>query len=158
MSKYKLSLDTVLSHVNRKDRNFFSKLSTEEKKAFAGVVMMRFISSAPSPYADYNLVAVNEIANQHFYEMWEHPELQYLMLTASVSGDPMRHSWIPNAKKSAGNAILADFISHFWPGTNRLEREIVLSNFDQKSFDEFVDGSGVEQEEAKKLKKSFKAR
>ena len=156
MSKYKLNLDSVLSNIDVKDRTYFDGLTAEEKKSFAGIVMLRFMSSASGAYADFSLIAANEV-NAHFHEMYEQPDLQYLLLTAAASGDRIKHQWIAGAKKP-GAAILTTFISRFWPEANRMERELVLSKFDQKSFAEFVDGCGVDQEEAKKLKQSFNAR
>lgn len=82
MSKYKLDLNTVLSRIDTKDRKWFASLSAEERKSFAGIVMLRYMSSGAGAYGDYCLLASNE-ANKHFHEMWEHPELQYLLLTAT---------------------------------------------------------------------------
>ena len=157
MSKYKLDLATVLNAIDRKDRKFFANLSAEEKKAFGAIVMMRFTSSAVRGMEDFALIATNEVANKHFFELYEHPELQYLLLTAASSGRNTRHPWIAGAKQPGG-VLLANFISRFWPEANRMEREAILNQFDQKSFAVFVDGSGVDKEEAKKIKQSFKAR
>lgn len=157
MSKYKVDLNTILKKIDSKDRKYYQSLSSEEKKSVSAIVLMRFISSSNKPYSDYSLIAVNDMANKHFYEMKDHPELQYLLLTAASSGLPTRHNWIAGSKKN-NIEPLYNLISKFWPQSNRMEKDIILSKFDANSFSDFVDGCGIDQEEAKKVKKLFKSR
>ena len=157
MPKHKIDLSELLTSIDLKKRDYYSKLSDEEKKSFSGIVMLRFMSSSTND-ADYSLIMTNEVANPYFYEMWEHPELQYLLLTASSSGKKRMHKWIANTK-SLNSELLYKFIENFWgSGISDIERNIILNSFTESDFNEFVDGSGTGAEEAKKIKQQYKNR
>ncbi len=158
MTKYKLDLFKVLlPTMDRHKLDAYRDFTAEEKKGFAGVVALRGLSNASEPYGDWYLIATNQIANDHFFDIADHPELQYKLLASCGMGSPVRHEWVGGAKKGSLSA-LRDYISRFWPHANTMEIDIILSKFTQESFSEFVDGSGVDTEEAKKLKDSFKNR
>lgn len=158
MSKYKLDMfNVLLPALDRHDLDAYQAFEPEEKKGFAGVVAMRYLSDAPGQFADWYLMGVNQIANEHFFDISDHAELQYKLLASCGVGRSVRHGWIAATKKGS-DAALRDFISRFWTEANTMEIETILSRFDKKTFGEFVDGTGVEAEEAKKLKKSFSTR
>ena len=158
MSKHKLDMfKDVLPNLDKHNLDYYSTLDEDEKKGFLGVVAMRWMSCAPGTYADWYLISTNERANVHFFEMHKHPELQWKMLASNGHGSGLRHQWIGNAKKPS-NAALADFIMRFWPQANKMEVETILRQFTKASFNDFVDGSGIDTNEAKRIKDSFKAR
>jgi hypothetical protein len=158
MSKYKLDLfKTLLPALDKHDLDAYANWTPEERKGFSGVLAMRALSDAPGDYGDWYLMAVNQISNQRFFDLSAHPELQYKLLASCGVGHRVNHSWI-GASKKGSDAALRDFISRFWPRADSLEIDIVLSRFDKKTFGEFVDGSGVDDDESKKLKKTFSDR
>ncbi len=157
MSKYKIDLGEVLSSIDLKKRDYYASLSEEERKSFSGIVMLRFLSNSSSD-ADYSLLMTNEVANPYFYEMWEHPELQYLLLTAAASGKKKQHKWIANTKGKNLEQLWL-FVEKFWgSGLSGIERDIILNSFSGSEFNEFVDGSGINAEDAKKIKQLYKNR
>lgn len=158
MPKHKLDLfRELLPALDRHDLDYYSGLDSDQKKGFAGVVAMRAMSQARGPMADWYLVATNERANVHFFEMYEHPELQYKLLASNGTGRRTSHEWIGGAKK-VSEAALHDFILRYWPYANSMEVETILRQFDKKSFSDFVDGTGLDNDDAKRIKKSFEAR
>lgn len=158
MSKHKLDMfQDLLPNLDRHNLDFYSELDEEQQKGFTGIVAMRFMSSAAGDIADWYLIATNERANPYFYEMHQHPELQYKIMASNGLGKKAYHSWIGNAKNPS-NAALYDFILRYWPQVNSMEVEIILGQFDKVSFSEFVDGTGIEVNEAKRIKKSFETR
>lgn len=148
--------NTVLPNMDRHNHDLYTNLPPDEKKEFQGVVAMRFLSSAPEPYADWYLMAVNHYANMHFYDLYQHPDLQYRLLASCGMGEKVRHPWIGNAKNPSVVA-LRDFISRYWPQTNKMEADVILSKFDNDTFSDFVDGTGLDKDDAKRIKQSFKA-
>lgn len=147
----------VLPNLDKHNLDHYSTLDEDQKKAFFGVVAMRWMSCASGAYADWYLVATNERANVHFFEMHKHPELQWKLLASNGHGSAVRHQWVGNAKKPS-NATLTDFIMRFWSQANKMEVETILRQFTKASFNDFVDGSGIDSNEAKRIKDSFKAR
>lgn len=158
MSKHKLDMfKDVLPNLDRHNLDYYAGLDEDQKKGFAGIVAMRWMSCAPGTYADWYLIATNERANMHFYEMHKHPELQWKLLASNGHGGSVRHQWIGNAKKPS-NAALSDFIMRYWPEANTMEVETVLRQFTKESFADFVDGTGIDADEGKRIKKSFNDR
>ncbi len=147
----------VLPNLDRHNLDYFSTLDEDEQKSFGGIVAMRFMSCAAGDFADWYLISTNQRANPHFYEMYRHPELQWKLLASNGHGAPVRHSWIGNVKKP-NTALLSGFIMRYWPQANTMEVETILRQFTAESFSDFVDGTGVDKEEAKRVKDSFKAR
>jgi hypothetical protein len=148
----------VLPNLDRHNLDFFSTLDEDQQKGFFGVVAMRWMSCAKGEFADWYLAATNQRANPRFFEMYRHPELQWKLLASNGHGAQVRHEWVPNQAKSASSAALNAFISRYWPQANTMEIETILRQFSRESFSEFVDGTGVDKEEAKRVKDSFKAR
>jgi hypothetical protein len=158
LSKHKLDLwKEVLPQMDRHNLDYYAGLDEDEKKSFAGIVAMRAMSQATGPNADWYLIATNERANPHFYDIYEHPELQYKLLASNGAGNKANHAWIAGTKKSS-DAALRDFILRYWPHANSMEVETVLRQFDKASFSDFVDGTGTDVDDAKRIKKSFDAR
>jgi hypothetical protein len=158
LSKHKLDMfKDVLPNLDRHNLDHFETFDDDQKKGFAAVVAMRWMSCAPGHFADWYLIATNERANMHFYEMHKHPELQWKLLASNGTGQAARHQWIGNAKKPS-TAALTDYIMQYWPHANTMEVETVLRQFTKESFSDFVDGTGIDAEEGKRLKKSFDAR
>lgn len=158
MSKHKLDMfKQVLPNLDKHNLDYFNTLDEDEQKGFAGVVAMRWMSCAPGTYGDWYLISTNQRANPRFYEMHKHPELQWKLLASNGHGGTVRHQWIGNAKRPS-DAALSEFIMRFWPRANTMEVETILRQFDKESFSYFVDGTGVDSDEAKRIKKSFEAR
>jgi hypothetical protein len=158
LSKHKLDMfKEVLPNLDQHNLDYYSTLDDDQKKSFAAVVALRFMSCAPGKYADWYLIATNERANVHLHDIHRHPELQWKLLASNGHGGVVRHQWVGNAKKP-GDAILYDFILRYWPQANNMEVETILGQFSPETFADFVDGTGIENEEAKRLKKSFEAR
>ena len=156
--KHKLDMfKEVLPNLDCHKTEYYSTLSDDQKKGFAGVVAMRFMSSASGDFADWYLVATNQRANVHFHEMHKHPELQWKLLASNGHGRRVSHSWIGQSRNTS-SALLHDFIVQYWPQVNTLEVDTILGQFTQQEFYDFVDGTGAEKDDAKKIKNSFDAR
>lgn len=100
----KLDLKRVLAAVDRKDRDFYDKLTPEEQKTFHGLVPMRFTSSVQgnADLQAYYLISTNKHANKRLFEIsTKHRKLQWLVLTTISPGMGVHyHPWIKLERKS----------------------------------------------------------
>jgi hypothetical protein len=55
-------------------------------------------------YGDWYVMAVNQRANVRFFEMYEHPELQWKLLAANGIGQTARHNWVKGPAAEHGQA------------------------------------------------------
>ena len=158
MTKHKLDMfKQVLPNLDMHNLDYYSTLDEDEQKGFAGVVAMRFMSCATGDFADWYLLATNLRANPYFYEMHRHPELQWKLLASNGHGRRVRHEWVSNAK-TPNDAALKGFILRYWPQANTMEVETILRQFNKETFTDFVDGTGIDTNEAKRIKESFNRR
>ncbi len=146
--------ETILPAIDRHDLEYYTELSPEDKKGFASPVAMRFASAVESNMRDWYLIAVNERSNLHHYDLYQHPDLQFRLLASCGMGRMERHVWI--AAGGSKEKARANFILRYWPEANDLEISIILQHFQEgDNLDSFLQGSGLQVDEVKKIKKLF---
>ena len=64
--KPQIPLKDIMAAIDKKDRNFYNKLSDEGKKAFSAWMMMRYCSSVQGKNAADYIFMTNECVNYHF--------------------------------------------------------------------------------------------
>ncbi|MFA5489228.1 MAG: hypothetical protein WC284_08420 [Candidimonas sp.] len=114
--KYKLEIKDVLESIDRRDKNFYSNLSDEDKKGFVPFTALRFCSSVSGSkdITDYHLLATNEI-NKHFFELTSHPDLQWKLLTVVGLGTKQYHNWIGPMKRSKTSSMISELVRQIYP-------------------------------------------
>ena len=93
----KLSIQNEMMCFDRKDRDFYSSLTDEERKKFSNFLMIRWGSSiqGSAELQHYYLQSSNHYVNKHFFAINRHPKLQWLCATAVSPGlGTQRHQWI----------------------------------------------------------------
>jgi len=95
------NLFEALSALDRKDYDYYDRLTDEQKKKFTPYMMIQWMSSvkANEGIGRYYVMSTNEYANKYFLNEYihKHPKLQWLMLCASSPGlGKQFHQWIPN--------------------------------------------------------------
>jgi len=158
--EFKLDVFELLSALDRRDFKFYESLSNEQKKAFAGIVAMRWMSVVSDKNQDlceYHIQMINEAANRHFWnsEMQKHPGLQYLLLAVSGIGQKQRHQWIKGPTKKNKNKTMK-LLSEYYPTANVEELQMF---FDMNDVDDIINIAkmlGRQDEQIKELKKELK--
>jgi hypothetical protein len=101
--KQDFDLFEAISAIDRKDYDWYSKLSEEQKKKFVPYMMLHWISAVKgkAELQQYYLQSVDHHANKYYFNenIQKHPELQWLMLCAASPGiGKQYHQWIPHLK------------------------------------------------------------
>lgn len=154
---YKLDLASVLQAIDRRDLSFYSGLSDEEKKAYAPLVLMRYMSSLTdqnrnSPYA---ILATNDLVNIGFWNLSKHPELQHMLLCLAGLGGKQYRPWLP-IKRSRKTNKIDSWLFERMPNLNEDELLIFKSNFGIKEWTDFVKSTGASDAEVKELVDAWK--
>lgn len=103
----RLSIQNEMSCFDRKDRDFYSSLTDEERKKFSNYLMIRWGStvSGSRDLQEFYVIATNQRLNRHFFAVNQHPKLQWLMATSVSPGmGTQRHQWIAPKKKDSSTA------------------------------------------------------
>lgn len=157
--KYGLDVFRLLEALDKRDFNFYKNLSDDEKKSFAGIVAMRWMSSVTGPksFQEYHIIAVNEVANKHFWNsaLANHPELQYLLLARAGTGQKMRHEWIKGPSNKS-NTKVYEFLKRVYPTANDDEYKLFLEMNTANDLVDLAKMMGMQDDEIKDLKKELK--
>ncbi len=153
--KHTLDIFRTLSAIDQHDMGYFEGLSPEEQKGYHSPVVMRWASAKSGQLADWNLLAVNQRANVHHYEIYDHPELQYKLLASVGLGVGGKSQWIAGPKKDSSGAI-GEFLRRYWPDINKTEVAIILRHLREgNNLKDFLDGTGLSPDEIKRVTKLF---
>jgi len=104
----KIALPDMLAALDRRDRNWYSKLDDEQKKEWEPWITMRFASSVDGPdyLTEHYLLSVNALCNVNYGSIGkEHEELHWLSLQLVGVGKKQLHPFIKPPKKKAQNKI-----------------------------------------------------
>lgn len=123
------------------------------------------VSLIDSTTAKYHLIMLNEMVNEGFWSMKDHPDLVYQLLCSAsdmVGAEKRAHTWLPFPKglknvdkdifdiiKKAQSVLTAAQMTEE-------EYKIILLSYDKQSFDTLLEEFGYQDSERKGLLKQFK--
>lgn len=145
----------ALEAVDKKDYNWFSLLTEEQKKKFVPYMMLYWNSAVKGnvTLARYYLLSTNNYANISLFNerVQQHPELQWLMLCASSPDmGKQYHQWIPHLSAKIGNlkeaAKLKDVTAYI---------EKVFVNSDKNTIKEYAIGFTEQQNHKHRIAKIY---
>jgi hypothetical protein len=143
----KLSIQNEMMCFDRKDRDFYSSLTDEERKKFSNFLMIRWGSSiqGSAELQHYYLQSSNHYVNKHFFAINRHPKLQWLCATAVSPGlGTQRHQWIASKKKEAGASGIRKQIAELFPHLKDDEIELTAKINTKKDIDTYLKQLGQE--------------
>jgi hypothetical protein len=153
--RHALDIGRTLSAIDQHDLNYYDGLTPEEQKGFHPTVVVRFVSSASGDLDDWNLIATNERANRHLYDLYDYTDLQYRLLASVGLGMRTRHDWIAGTKSKSSRA-LTEFLEQYWPDADELGMATILQRLRHGSnLKEFLAGTGLGADEVKRVTKLF---
>lgn len=157
ISKPKLDLGQTLYALDTRNLEYYNNLSDDDKKSYAPLILMRFMSSAPNQGSshEYHILSVNELVNQDFWNFSKnHKELQHLLLSLCGIGNKQYHSWIAMPKK-LNSEKLQKFIQMIHPGVNSLECELFIKNNTVEDLENLGKDYALDDKEIEELVKQF---
>lgn len=146
-----IPLKEVMAAIDKKDRNFYARLTPEQKKAFSPWMMMRYCSSAQGRHSADYIFMTNELVNKDFSEVSKHPELQWLLLSACGSGKIEFHPYLkpPNARKKKNKVF--EFIYSIYPHMKAEDIEELITLNDKASLKQLAKEHGYDDKTIKDI-------
>ena len=126
----KLNIANEMKAFDSKDRMFYRELTDEERKKFSNFLMVRWGSSVQgsTELQAYYLLACNENLNKHFFDINNHPELQWLSATTVSPGmGNFRHDWIKQKKRESSSNKTVKFLRNFYPTYSDEDLELLAT-------------------------------
>ena len=161
MSDSGIKLADLFSAVNRKDRNWWERLSDEQRKKFSSWLYSRYMSIVRHSNPDmhrYYVLSANKELNRDLSKLTKnHAKLIYLLMT-TMANDFTRadHQYIPPMKKNKADKKTNNKIrvlSELHPGSKDDDIETLASVMTDKEFEELLVSHGWE---TKKIKAELK--
>jgi len=131
-----------------------------------GIGGSEIISLIDSTTIKFHLIMLNDMVNQDFWDMKNHPELVYqLMCSVSEMIGPQKraHNWLPHCKgiknvdKTLFEIIKRTQSEYTAVQLTEAEYKILLSGYTKDTFEELLKDLGSSEQEVKSLLKQFKA-
>jgi hypothetical protein len=141
----KLSINNEMAVFDRKERDFYTGLTDDERKKFSNYLMIRYGSSVVGSrdLQEFYLIACNERLNKHFFAINRHPQLQWLCATTVSPGiGTQRHQWIAPKKKEPGAGSLKKQLAELYPHMKDDEIDLMAQLNTKKDIDTYVKSLG----------------
>jgi hypothetical protein len=149
---FKLDIFKLLGMINDPNSgDIYSKLTEDEKKGFAPLVVMRWLSGTKDRA---QIVALSNFANRYIFSLGKHPHLLMRLLQACSSKTGGRNYWLAtkNGTKSAlRNQVLMDYFEY-----TASEVRAMLVFPSEEQIVQMAEELGWQKDEITKLKKELK--
>lgn len=154
--EHKLDIWAVLKAADQGDLNFYSNLSDDQKKEFIPYVLMRWMSAVNNTaLSEHYITTTNSFINIGFWELVNHPELQWKLFAACGAGITQRHAWIPNSKKTS-TSKLNRLLCEFNPSLNDTELHLIKQKLTKESLKQLCLDYAMDNSEIKLILEDFK--
>jgi len=148
-----LQIKDIMAAVDRKDYNYYTNLTDEQRKSMNLWMTQRYASSVQGKFAGHYLVMVNEFMNTNWSDVSKHPELQWKLMCLAGTGKVQFHPFVKVPKAKRKKNKVEELVRELFPLLKNDEIELFLkmnSNIDIK---ELAIESGVDD---KTLDEAFK--
>ena len=136
----KLPLNTVLAAIDKKDYDFYDRLTDEHKKQVAPFLLNRYVSlvKGNADLAAYYLMAGNQRVNSQYFELAKHPKLVWqLLCTVSPGMGTQFHQWVGHKKKEKNSKDKnRKYIEQLHPTAKPDELDILVNMYTDKDIKE----------------------
>ena len=148
----KLDIFKVLDALNKKDAEFFSTLTDEEKKAFQPFLVARWATGTTDPS---QVVLINEFVNPYLFSLTHHKELMWYLLTIASPQRSMRYQWIKAPSHAGSSTPLAVSIIKQWYNYNSADAVEALTLLPKHEVLSMAEQLGWQEDDLKKLRKEL---
>jgi len=152
-TKKRLDLKVVLPAIDRKDLDYYNRLSDDDKKLYVPLVLMRCMSSLgpQNESAAYAVMITNEIVNKLLFQLGKHPELLHMLLCLTGTGKTQYRPYIGASSKTTSSKVIDDFLIGLYPTINETELNILKSQHNKDTLQKLGEDAGLSKAEIKEL-------
>ncbi len=148
-----LQIKDIMAAVDRKDYNYYTNLTDEQRKSLNLWMTQRYASSVQGKFAGHYLVMINEFMNTHWSDVSKHPELQWKLMCLAGTGKPQFHPFVKVPKAKRKKDKVEEIIRELFPLLKNDEIELFLKMNSKEELKVLAMESGVDD---KTLDEAFK--
>jgi hypothetical protein len=149
---FRLDIFDLLGKLNSsKSGDIYAKLTDDEKKGFAPLVVMRWMSGTSD---ERQIMMLNEVVNPYVFSLGNHPHLLMQLLHAASSKQFRRYNWM-GIKSKKKNVLALRAVSEYYEMSTR---EVKLLNPfpTEEEVMRMAEELGWQKDDIKKLEKEYK--
>ena len=141
---YENNIFQVLTHIDKKDYNYFKNLSDEQLKDMQPYTLLKWLShvSTDANKAEYYTLATNELVNVNYWKMSKYKDLQLQLLCACGCGSWTKHGWLKTKTVSKKDKKINELRKFFYNLTDE-EFEYKVKNMDKKELEDTYNNLGI---------------
>jgi hypothetical protein len=146
-----LDIKRELGAVDRKNYDFYDKLTDEERKAFSPYILMRYTASVQGDrdIQEWFLEMTNEMVNKnHWVLSKNHKALLWKLFAATGAGVNCFHPYLAAGKKEKANKI-EKLLCELYPAMKMSDIKQMASMMDKKDCQELFDKVGLDKKQRK---------
>jgi hypothetical protein len=149
---YKLDIFDLLSKLNSpRSGDIYGNLSAEERKGFAPIVTLRWMSGTTDAR---QILLLNEFVNPYVFSLGKHHELLMRLFQVAASKTPKRYYWLAvKAKKK--NTLTQKIVADYYDLSDR-EVSALCQLPDKDQLLKMAEELGWDKEQMSQLKKEIK--
>lgn len=149
----KLNINSEMSALDHKDRNYYDSFSDDERKKFSNYLMLKWGSAVQgSPdLQEYYLRAMNENVNVNFFDLGRHPKLQWLLCTTVSPGLGIQRHWFPKSLGRNKQSPALKFLRLIRPSDKLSDLETLVQLNDQRYFENLAREHGWSDKEIREF-------
>lgn len=141
--------------MDQRQKDWLERQPEDTQKEFRAPVVLRWASAVEDgPEAEYQLLAMNEVVNQHLWQLSAYPDLVFRLMASCGLGRKLRHQWIGMPEKAALGGKAKDLLARFHPSANDTELLMLLRLMSTEDFKAFVQTAGCAPDEEKEAIKA----
>jgi hypothetical protein len=150
--KFALDIFSLLGKIdNPKSKDIYSDLSDVEKRSFAPLIVMRWLSGTSD---ERQIILLNEFVNKYVFTLGKHPHLLMQLMQVASSKTSKRYQWIgvkSNKKNNNSRKVVQEYF-------DMSAREVNLMNPfpNEAEIMQMAEELGWQKDEMTALKKEFK--
>ena len=148
-----LQIKDIMAAVDRKDYDFYDRLTDEQRKSLNLWMTQRYASSVQGKLAGHYLVIINEFMNTHWSDVSKHPELQWKLMCLAGVGKSQFHPFVKVPKAKRKKDKVSELIGELLPLLKNDELELFVKINTKEELKQLAMESGVDD---KTLDEAFK--
>jgi len=148
-----LAIHNEMAAFDRKDYDYYDRLTDDQKKVFSPYILMRWGSTVEgnNDISKYYAVATNEFVNAHLWSLNKHKKLQWLSCcTVSPGIGKQRHYWL-GANKGKGSSALKNILLELLPNEKESDIDLMIQLNTKEEIKEWLRQCGKQEKELKAL-------
>ena len=148
MSAKYLDIKSMMNAVDKRDKNWFKKLSEEEKKLYSPFMTMKWSASVKNPVYDYQMYyvkSINKYVNKHLWTLSKnHKALLWKLTSMCGVGENQFHEWIYPKKKKTSEKSKMKELQEYYPSMKQNDLNVLDAQLTTKQWNEIKKQHGAE--------------